>query len=77
MMKVNNVVITIRYGKNMSHWSIPFTTKKEANKYADKLRKYWNKRVNYDNGERCLVTVQQAMPIRTEVGKDWRKANIK
>ncbi len=72
-MKVNIVVITLstRGTEFISQWGIPFTSKSEANKYAEKLRAYWRK-----TNLAIKVTVQNSMPIRMKVGKDWRKAGV-
>jgi hypothetical protein len=71
-MKVNIVVITLKSEHNISQWGVPFTNKKEANKYATKITAYWKNNTNFI----CKVTVQNAMPVREKVGKDWRKAGI-
>lgn len=70
-MKVNIVVITLRTESNVSQWGVPFTNRKEANKYAEKVTNYWKMNTNF----RCKVTVQNSMFLREKVGKDWRRVN--
>jgi hypothetical protein len=57
-------------GENVSQWAIPFSNRKEAKIYANRVRIYWQKRTTF----KVKVTVQNLMPIRTKVGKDWRKS---
>ncbi len=72
-MKVNNVVISIRHGMSISQWAVPFSNVKEAKTYAEKVEHYWTRNTGFE----VKVTVQQAMPVRIKVGRDWRKAGVK
>jgi len=72
-MKVNNVVITLESPSALSQWAVPFSNRAEANKYAEKVFRYWKTHTKLV----CRVRVQQARPIRERVGRDWRKAGVK